>query len=140
GMYIMQVFGAEEREQKKFRTINRAHRDANIKAIFAYSVFFPVVEIILALAMGLLVWWGATRMLDYEVTQGVIIAFILYLNLLFRPLRMLADKFNTLQMGVVAADRVFDVLDSSETLRNDGTLQPKTLRGTVRFDQVHFAY
>lgn len=140
GMYIVQIFGAEEREQRKFREINKEHRDANIRAIFAYSVFFPVVEIILALAMGLLVWWGAARMLDYQVTQGVIIAFILYLNLLFRPLRMLADKFNTLQMGMVAADRVFQVLDSEAHLHDNGDFRPVAIQGSVEFRHVAFAY
>lgn len=140
GMYIVQIFGAERREQEKFREINKDHRNANIKAIFAYSVFFPVVEIILALAMGLLVWWGAARMLDYQVTQGVIIAFILYLNLLFRPLRMLADKFNTLQMGMVAAERVFQVLDSEEHLHGNGTFRPLEVLGKVEFRHVSFEY
>jgi ATP-binding cassette subfamily B multidrug efflux pump len=140
GMYVVQVFAAEEREVKKFREINKDHRDANIKAIFAYSVFFPIVEIILAISMGLLVWWGASRMLDYKVTQGVIIAFIMYLNLLFRPLRMLADKFNTLQMGMVAGERVLAVLDSEEHLQDDGDIKPATLKGSVTFEDVHFEY
>lgn len=140
GMYVVQVFAAEEREVKKFRTINKDHRDANIKAIFAYSVFFPIVEIILAISMGMLVWWGASRMLDYKVTQGVIIAFIMYLNLLFRPLRMLADKFNTLQMGMVAGERVLAVLDSEEHLQDNGDIKPETLQGSVTFEDVHFEY
>jgi ATP-binding cassette subfamily B multidrug efflux pump len=140
GMYVVQVFAAEEREVKKFREINKDHRDANIKAIFAYSVFFPIVEIILAISMGMLVWWGASRMLDHRVTQGVIIAFIMYLNLLFRPLRMLADKFNTLQMGMVAGERVLGVLDSEDHLQDNGTLDPKHLRGSVVFEDVHFEY
>ena len=140
GMYVIQIFGAEARERQKFRAINKEHRNANIKAIFAYSVFFPIVEIILAIATGLLVWWGASRMLDYEVTQGIIIAFIMYLNLLFRPLRMLADKFNTLQMGIVASGRVFDVLDSEEYLHQNGTFRPGHIRGAVTFDKVFFSY
>jgi ATP-binding cassette subfamily B multidrug efflux pump len=140
GMYVVQVFAAEEREVKKFRAINKDHRDANIKAIFAYSVFFPIVEIILAISMGMLVWWGASRMLDYHVTQGVIIAFIMYLNLLFRPLRMLADKFNTLQMGMVAGERVLGVLDSEEHLQDNGDLNPIHLNGSVVFEDVHFEY
>lgn len=140
GMYIIQVFGAEKREQEKFRKINKEHRDANISAIFAYSVFFPVVEIISALSIGLLVWWGAGRMLNYEVTQGMIIAFILYINLLFRPLRMLADKFNTLQMGIVAAGRVFDVMDSQQYLKDNGSFKPVEVKGAVTFDNVHFSY
>ncbi|WP_232831781.1 ABC transporter ATP-binding protein [Taibaiella helva] len=140
GMYVVQVFAAEDREVKKFTEINKDHRNANIKAIFAYSVFFPIVEIILAISMGMLVWSGASRMLDYHVTQGVIIAFIMYLNLLFRPLRMLADKFNTLQMGMVAGERVLGVLDSEEYLHGNGTYAPKEIRGSVSFDHVHFEY
>ncbi len=140
GMYVIQVFAAERKAVQKFKAINKDHRDANIRAIFAYSVFFPVVEIILAISMGLLVWWGASRMLDYEVTQGVIIAFLMYLNLLFRPLRMLADKFNTLQMGMVAAERVFGVLDSQEHLQNNGSFVARELQGKVSFENVYFEY
>lgn len=140
GMYIVQIFGVEKREEEKFRNINKEHRNANIKAIFAYSVFFPVVEIISAIALGLLVWYGAQRMLDYKVTQGMIIAFILYINLLFRPLRMLADKFNTLQMGIIAADRVFTVLDSDEYMHNNGTIMADHIKGSVAFKNVHFSY
>lgn len=140
GMYVVQVFAAEEREERKFREINKDHRDANIKAIFSYSVFFPVVEIILAISMGMLVWSGASRMLDYHVTQGVIIAFIMYLNLLFRPLRMLADKFNTLQMGMVAGERVLAVLDSEDYMQDNGTYVPENIAGKVTFENVHFEY
>lgn len=140
GMYVVQSFAAEEKEIKKFRIINKEHRDANIKAIFAYSVFFPIVEIILAISTGLLVWYGASQMLDQQVTQGVIIAFVMYLNQLFRPLRMLADKFNTLQMGLVASERVLKVLDSEEYLQNNGTYAPATLKGEVSFQSVYFEY
>jgi ATP-binding cassette, subfamily B, multidrug efflux pump len=140
GMYLVQAFAAEKREMKKFKEINKEHRDANIKGIFAYSVFFPVVEIILAASMGLLVWWGAKRMLHYEVTAGIVIAFVMYLNLLFRPLRMLADKFNVLQMGMVAGERIFTVLDSEEFLHDNGTKQAASLKGDVQFDDVHFSY
>jgi ATP-binding cassette subfamily B protein len=140
GMYVVQAFAAEDREMEHFREINKEHRDANIKAIFAYSVFFPIVEIILALSTGLLVWYGARGMLHYEVSQGIIVSFILYLNLLFRPLRMLADKFNVLQMGLVAGDRIFHVLDSKEHLVNNGTFAPKKIKGDVRFEHVHFSY
>ncbi len=140
GMYIVQVFAAEQREMNKFKEINREHRNANIKGIFAYSVFFPVVEIILAASMGLLVWYGATRIMDYQTTPGNIIAFVMYLNLLFRPLRMMADKFNVLQMGVIAGERVFTVLDSDEHLHNNGTWSPELIRGDVEFRDVHFSY
>lgn len=140
GMYIVQAFAAEKKEQEKFNVINKKHRSANIRAIFAYSVFFPVVEIILAVSLGLLVWWGAISMLHYDVTPGVVIAFVMYLNLLFRPLRMLADKFNVLQMGMVAAERVFTVLDSKENLKNTGQLKPERIDGAINFNKVHFSY
>ncbi|MEZ5018344.1 MAG: ABC transporter ATP-binding protein [Flavipsychrobacter sp.] len=140
GMYIVQAFAAEKKEQEKFQMINKKHRSANIRAIFAYSVFFPVVEIILAVSLGLLVWWGAISMLHYDVTPGVVIAFVMYLNLLFRPLRMLADKFNVLQMGVVAAERVFAVLDSEEHLKNEGVYKPQHIDGKLSFKNVHFSY
>ncbi|XZF13707.1 ABC transporter ATP-binding protein [Chitinophagaceae bacterium MMS25-I14] len=140
GMYLVQAFAAESREMGKFRLINKEHRNANIKSIFAYSVFFPIVEIILALSMGLLVWWGAKRMLHYEVTAGIIIAFVMYLNLLFRPLRMLADKFNVLQMGMVAGERIFGVLDSDNYLRENGSYIAENIQGDVRFEDVHFSY
>ncbi|WP_243630133.1 ABC transporter ATP-binding protein [Taibaiella soli] len=140
GMYLVQAFAAEDREIKKFNEINKEHRNANIKGIFAYSVFFPVVEIILATSMGLLVWWGAKRMLHYEVTPGIVIAFVMYLNLLFRPLRMLADKFNVLQMGMVAGERIFTVLDSEEYLQDNGTHAPEQIKGDVRFENVQFSY
>ncbi|MBN8669310.1 MAG: ABC transporter ATP-binding protein [Chitinophagales bacterium] len=140
GMYIVQAFAAEKTEMDKFKTINKEHRDANIKAIFAYSVFFPVVEIILAMSMGLLVWWGAHRMLNYAVTPGVVIAFVMYLNLLFRPLRMMADKFNVLQMGMIAGERVFTVLDSKENLDGNGNITADGIKGKVTFDNVHFSY
>ena len=103
GMSVVQAFAVEDKEFNKFKEINKQHRNANIKAIFAYSVFFPIVEIVLAFSIGLLVWWGG----NYSANPGVIISFIMYLNLLFRPLRMIADKFNVLQMGMVASERVF---------------------------------
>lgn len=140
GMYIVQAFAAEKREIGKFNEINKEHRNANIKSIFAYSVFFPIVEIILATSLGLLVWYGATQLLHYNTTPGIIIAFVMYINFLFRPLRMLADKFNVLQMGMVAGERVFTILDSDEYLKNNGTYQPKNIKGSVTFDNVHFRY
>lgn len=140
GMYVVQAFAAEKREQNQFKTINKEHRNANINAIFAYSVFFPIVEIILALSTGMLVWWGARQMLNYEVSPGIIVSFILYLNLLFRPLRMLADKFNVLQMGLVAGQRIFDVLDHPVSLKNEGKITTQKVAGDVAFEQVHFSY
>jgi len=145
GMPIVQAFAAEQREDAKFNKINREHRNANINAIFAYSVFFPVVEIILAVSTGLLVWWGATQVLNLPELEakelsGKIVAFYLYLNLLFRPLRVIADKFNVLQMGMVASERVFRVLDNDDTVRTEGSYAPQRIRGKVEFDKVNFAY
>jgi len=140
GMVVVQAFSAEKRELARFKHINKDHRKANIDAIFAYSVFFPVVEIILAISLGLMVWWGANKVLNYEVTQGVMIAFIMYLNMLFRPLRMLADKFNTLQMGMVASERVFKVLDSEDAILDKGQQLANDMKGGITFDQVYFAY
>jgi ATP-binding cassette subfamily B protein len=145
GMQIVQAFAAEEQEYKRFRKINSEHRNANIRAIFAYSVFFPIVEIVLAFSTGLLVWWGAELVMDLPPEQaarltGEIIAFFLYLNLLFRPLRVIADKFNTLQMGMVASERVFKVLDNEDRITIEGEYAPARLRGKIEFDHVYFAY
>jgi ATP-binding cassette subfamily B protein len=136
GMQIVQAFAAEEREFKKFKKINQEHRNANIHAIFAYSVFFPVVEVVLAISMGLLVWWIAGNQLD----AGLLVAFILYLNQIFRPLRVIADKFNVIQMGMVASERVFKVLDNDDVTRSEGTIVPSVIRGKVEFKKVWFAY
>ncbi|RBL93937.1 ABC transporter ATP-binding protein [Chitinophaga flava] len=140
GMVVVQAFTAEKREFARFKHINKEHRRANIDAIFAYSVFFPVVEIILAISLGLMVWWGSNKVLNYEVTQGVMIAFIMYLNMLFRPLRMLADKFNTLQMGMVASERVFKVLDNQDYIPDRGHQAADKMQGAITFDHVSFAY
>jgi ATP-binding cassette subfamily B multidrug efflux pump len=145
GMQIVQAFASEEREASSFRKINREHRNANIKAIFAYSVFFPIVEIVLAFSTGLLVWWGASEVMHLPEKQaasltGEIIAFFLYLNLLFRPLRLIADKFNTLQMGMVASERVFRVLDNADRMTDEGTYAPAKLKGKISFEHVYFAY
>jgi ATP-binding cassette subfamily B multidrug efflux pump len=140
GMRILQIFNAEEQEMEKFRKINREYTQANLNSILYYAVFFPVVEIISAAALGLMVWFGAQNVVHGEVTLGALIAFPLYLSMLFRPVRMLADKFNTLQMGLVAAERVFDALDNTSRIENDGAYKPEKLKGQVRFQQVHFAY
>jgi ATP-binding cassette subfamily B protein len=136
GMQIVQAFAAEDREFNKFQKINKDHRDANIRAIFAYSVFFPVVEVVLALSMGLLVWYIAGNQLD----AGLLVAFILFLNQIFRPLRVIADKFNVIQMGMVSSERVFKVLDNDDVMKNEGTYAPATVKGKVEFSNVSFAY
>ena len=136
GMQVVQAFAAEEREMEKFVKINERHKLANIKAIFAYSVFFPVVEVVLALSIGLIVWWVAGQSID----AGMLVAFILFLNQIFRPLRMIADKFNVLQMGMVAAERVFKVLDNQDVTENKGTYSPENIPGKIEFKNVEFAY
>ena len=145
GMQIIQSFTAEKREQARFQTINKNHRDANIQAIFAYSVFFPVVEIVLAFSMGILVWFAATE--TYEFSQsaatavaGKVVSFTLLLNLLFRPLRVIADKFNVLQMGMVAGERILLVLDNPDLLPEQTITNSFSLEKEVRFENVGFSY
>jgi ATP-binding cassette, subfamily B, multidrug efflux pump len=144
GMSVVQAFASEERELEKFKIINKQHRNANIRAIFAYSVFFPVVEIVLALSIGLIVWWTSKEALHLQVSQfGKVMSFILFMNLLFRPLRVLADKFNILQMGIIASERVFKVLDNDDTTKppEGGYIKtPEILKGAIHFDKVWFAY
>jgi len=138
GMAVVQAFAAESRELDKFKKINAEHRHANIKAIFAYSVFFPIVEVVLAISTGLLVWFIAGNALD----AGLLMSFILYLNQLFRPLRVIADKFNVLQMGMVAAERVFKVMDNPDQMPPDSTdsIDAGVLKGRIDFKDVWFAY
>lgn len=151
GMSITQYFAREEQEMRKFKGVNIKYRDANIRSNWYYSIFFPVVEILFAMCMGLLVWYGCKRILSDEelatfsaskhgVTPGLIVAFISLLNLLFRPIRQLADKFNTLQMGMVGADRIFKVLDTNEIAVNTGNIKTGHIRGEIEFDHVWFAY
>jgi ATP-binding cassette subfamily B protein len=141
GMSVVQAFAAEEREYAKFTQINKEHRNANIKAIFAYSVFFPIVEIVLALSIGLVVWWTSKEALGRDISQsGKVVSFILYLNLLFRPLRIIADKFNVLQMGVIAGDRVFKLIDNDDVMKDEGSHAPLQITGRIAFDHVWFGY
>ena len=141
GMSIVQAFAAEDREFKKFQEINKEHRNANIKAIFAYSVFFPIVEIVLALSLGLVVWWTSKEALRLDESQfGKIMAFTLYLNLLFRPLRVIADKFNVLQMGIIASERVFKVLENDDYIKTEGSFAPEQVKGQIDFEHVTFGY
>ena len=137
GMQIVQAFAREDKELQNFKEINKEHRNANIKSIFAYSVFFPVVEIVSALSIGLVVWW----VLQVDVSQsGKVISFVLYLNLLFRPLRVIADKFNVLQMGIIASERVFKVLDNDDYVKQEGTYTPSLVKGEIDFENVWFGY
>ena len=140
GMSIVQIFNREEREMEKFKEINKKHMNAHIKTIWYYSIFFPVVEILGATSIGLMLWWGTKGVIENQLTIGALIAFILYINMLFRPIRELADKFNILQMGMVAAERIFKVIDTDEVIENNGTYKSESLRGLISFENVWFAY
>jgi ATP-binding cassette subfamily B multidrug efflux pump len=140
GMNIVQIFGSEKIEAEKFKQINDEHRKANIRSIWYYSVYYPVADILSAAATGLVVWYGAKAILNQEVTYGTVTAFIMFINLFFRPIRMLADRFNTLQMGIVSTDRILKLLDSDDFTPNAGNYAPATWRGEVEFKNVWFAY
>jgi ATP-binding cassette subfamily B multidrug efflux pump len=140
GMRIVQIFNAQEREFQKFDQLNHEHYVANDKSVLYYSIFFPVVEVILALAISLLIWYGANQVMNGFATVGIFTSFILYLNLAFRPLRMLADKFNTLQMGIIASERVFKLLDTNDKIEDNGKWAPTAIKGDIEFQHIWFAY
>ena len=141
-MSVVQIFNAEDQEREKFKTINKEYTKANLDAILYYAIFFPVVEIIAAISLGMMVWWGAQNVVGGSVSMGALIAFPVYVNMLFRPMRWLADKFNTLQMALVAGERVFNILDSDEMMEESQTPTSidAPLKGVVEFDHVYFAY
>ncbi|HOZ40622.1 MAG TPA: ABC transporter ATP-binding protein [Flavobacteriales bacterium] len=140
GMSVVQIFGREAQEYRKFQAINREHRKAHIRSVLAYSIFFPVVEILSAISLSFLVWWGVRDVLAGVATVGDIFAYILFINMLFRPIRQLADRFNVLQMGMVGSDRVFKVLDTEAHIPDEGGFPTHDLRGEIRFDGLWFAY
>jgi len=140
GMNIVQIFNREEEELEKFKAINEKHKQAHIKTVLANSIFFPVVEILSALSLALLVWWGSSEVLAGTVTFGGLVAFILYIYMLFRPIRQLADRFNVLQMGMVASERVFNVLDTEAHIENNGSVSAEKIKGDIKFDDVWFGY
>lgn len=140
GMAVVQIFNSEEREYKKFESINKDHRDANLKSVHYYSIYFPIAEIIGAVSLGLLVWYGSKQVLSGEIDKpGVITSFIMYISMFFRPIRMIADRFNTLQLAVISADRIFKLLEDNEEIAENGTVQ-KHIEGEVTFDHVSFGY
>lgn len=139
GMSIVQIFNKEDEEMEKFRAINKRHLDANKKSVFHYAIFFPIVEIITATAIGLLVWYSARHALNGQVTAGVMVSFILYINMFFRPIRMIADRFNTMQMGMVAGERIFSLIDDKSILEENGLHKAK-VKGKVEFEHVRFSY
>ena len=140
GMNIVQIFNREQREFEKFKDINREHRTAHIRSVLYYSIYFPVAEIIQAIGIGLVVWYGAVGVLGLELQIGVLISFIMYLQLFFRPIRQIADRFNTLQMGVVSSSRIFKLLASTENIANEGNHKPEKIKGNIRLENVWFAY
>ncbi|MGB1316139.1 MAG: ABC transporter ATP-binding protein [Chitinophagales bacterium] len=142
GMKIVQIFGVEKQEFEKYTKINQEHTDANVNTIWYYSLFFPAVEILLSIAIGFMVWMGASFILKETqgITEGLIISFILWINMLFRPIRFLAERFNTLQMGLVAAERVFKLIDEPNAMKNEGTLKDLDIKGKIEFKNVSFSY
>ncbi|MEC7244668.1 MAG: ABC transporter ATP-binding protein [Bacteroidota bacterium] len=140
GMNIVQIFGNEEKEYKRFKDINETHLKANLKAVLYYSIYFPVMELFTSIGLGLLIWYGSNQLFSEEVTLGVLVAFIMYLQLFFRPIRSIADRFNTLQMGVVSSKRIFDLLDRNEEIDSNEKLKDIQLNGDVEFKDVWFAY
>jgi len=141
GMNIVQIFNRENAEYKKFYNINKKHADANIKGIFYYAVFFPVVEVLSAMSIGLIVWYGGQGIVDgKDITIGELVAFILFIHMMFRPIRQLADRFNILQMGIVGSERVFKVLDTDEKITNNGTQNINNIQGVITFSGVNFSY
>lgn len=141
GMRIVQLFNREKVEFENFKVINERHKKAHIRSIWYYSIFFPIVEILSAISVGLLIWWGGVEAATgTEVTLGELVAFILYIQMLFRPIRQLADRFNILQMGMVASERVFRILDTDEVIENKGSIQIDKIKGNIEFKNVWFAY
>jgi len=140
GMNIVQIFNREEAESDKFRDINDKHRQAHIRSVWAYSVFFPVVEILSAISLAVLVWWGARESLAGDISVGDLVTFILFIYMLFRPIRQLADRFNVLQMGMVGSQRVFKVLDTDERIADTGHKTGERLEGAIEFQNVWLAY
>jgi ATP-binding cassette subfamily B multidrug efflux pump len=140
GMSVVQIFNREEEEMNSFMNVNKLHRDANIRSVWYYSIFFPVVEILSAASIGLMVWWGAKEAIVGQVSIGNIVAFIMYINMMFRPIRELADKMNTLQMGIVSSERVFKVLDTEDIIHDKGNLSVKEVNTDIIFKDVWFAY
>lgn len=140
GMRLVQLFNREKQELEKFKEINAQHRIANIKSIFYYSVFFPVVEILSSFSVALIIWFAGMKSQAYHISLGDITFFVMMINMLFRPIRMLADRLNTLQMGIVSAERVFKVIDTNEKITNEGTLKFEGVKQAIVFQNVWFAY
>jgi len=141
GMNIVQLFNREKIEYENFVKINDKHKKAHIRTVWYYSIFFPIAEILSSIALGLLVWYGSLDVINSGITNvGQIISFIMMAQMLFRPLRQIADKFNTLQMGMVAGDRVFEILDTHSQIDKSGEVEASNFKGDIAFKNVHFSY
>ena len=140
GMIVVQIFNSEKREFEKFKEINKQHLKANLKSVLYYSVYFPVAEVIQAVGIGMVVWYGGGEVLSERLTLGTVIMFIMFINMFFRPIRMIADRFNTLQMGIVSSTRIMDLIDKTNLVPNTGKKKIDQLYGDVVFENVWFAY
>ncbi|XMO87083.1 ABC transporter ATP-binding protein [Algibacter sp. AS12] len=142
GMKILQLFTREDVEYKNFKEINERHKKGWLKTVWYNSIFFPLPDLCASITIGLVAWYGGLRMIvdDSTITQGDLVAFVMFMPLLFRPLRQIADKFNTLQMGMVAATRVFKVIDTTSQIDDHGTQVPESFKGNIKFEGVHFSY
>ncbi len=140
GITIVQAFNREEEEMERFKQINQKHKEANIKSIWAYSIFFPVVEVLSAISLALLVWWGAKGVISENISFGILVQFILYIHMLFRPIRQIADNFNVLQMGMVSSERVFRLINEDQSIIHTGTEKLPQVNGELLFKNVWFAY
>jgi len=143
GMSIVQIFTAEKKEYEEFKKINNQHKKSNIRSVLYYSIYFPVAEVIQATGIGLLVWYGAKSVVnevETGITLGMLIAFILYIQMFFRPIRLIADRFNTLQMGIVSSSRILNLLDNDEHIPNNGNYNPEKVKGNITFQNVEFSY
>ncbi|MEC7895062.1 MAG: ABC transporter ATP-binding protein [Bacteroidota bacterium] len=140
GMKVVQIFGNEKKEYQKFIEVNDTHLKANLKAVLYYSIYFPVMELFTSIGLGLLIWYGSGELFSEQVSIGVLIAFIMYLQLFFRPIRSIADRFNTIQMGVVSSTRIFKLLDSYDTIKSNEKIITNDIFGSVEFKNVWFAY
>ena len=141
GMNVVQIFARESKEYESFKKINKNHLESNLKAVLYYSLYFPAMEFFTALGMGLMIWYGSNQILEDEISLGILIAFIMYLQMFFRPIRMIADRFNVLQMGVVSSIRIFKLLDNQEIIVNNNKLKiENNISGKLEFKNLWFAY
>ena len=140
GMTLVQIFGREQHELDRFKALNKKHRDASIQSVWYYSFYFPLLSIINALGLSLLIGWGARDIMQGTVTLGQLVAFMMYANLLYRPLHLIADRFNTLQMGIVSMARIAQLLSNGKQVSDRGTHAPEHIRGDIAFQRVWFAY